>query len=86
MTLSIDYRSEGFKAGAPVPNGYGSLDVTWDDLLWAAVTVGRPNRQYIFKYGTASMYEALFRLSMVRKCAGSSLEISVFQNVNRTQI
>jgi len=28
--------------------------------------VGRPNRQYVFKHGQASVYEALFRLSLVR--------------------
>lgn len=47
-------------------NGSATLGTTWNDLLWAALTVGRPNRQYVFKHGTASAYEALFRLSLVR--------------------
>jgi len=40
--------------------------VTWDDILWAAVTIGRPNRQYVFRYGDSSIFEAIFRWSLVR--------------------
>jgi hypothetical protein len=64
--LSLDYESEGFPAGAPVVNGAGVLDTTWDEILWSAITVGRPNRQHVFRHGLASTYEALFRLSLVR--------------------
>ncbi|MBY5475298.1 hypothetical protein HFO86_34720 [Rhizobium leguminosarum] len=39
---------------------------TWDDILWATITVGRPNIHYVFRYGRPSLYEALFRISMVR--------------------
>jgi hypothetical protein len=64
--LRIDYESEGFAPASGVASGANSLNVTWDDLLWAAMTVGRPNRQYVFRHGSASWYEALFRLSLVR--------------------
>ncbi len=66
MPLSIDYESEGFEGGGPVTDGPAILQTSWDDLLWAAVTVGRPNRQYVFRYGATSVYEALFRWSLVR--------------------
>ncbi|MBM4300229.1 MAG: hypothetical protein FJ121_01680 [Deltaproteobacteria bacterium] len=68
MPIEIDYRSEGFDPppASPVSNGNAVLSTSWDELLWAAVTVGRPNRQYVFRHGTASMYEALFRWSLVR--------------------
>jgi hypothetical protein len=66
MVLRIDYQAEGFPAGLPLLKGYNALKTTWDDLLWAAITVGRPNRQYVFRHGTASSYEALFRLSLIR--------------------
>jgi hypothetical protein len=66
MTLRIDYNSEDFPATGPVPNGSAILMTDWNELLWSALTVGRPNRQYVFQYGAASMYEALFRLSLVR--------------------
>jgi hypothetical protein len=64
--LRIDYESEGFPVGSPVSNGSAVLQTNWNELLWAALTVGRPNRQYVFRHGTASMYEAIFRLSLVR--------------------
>jgi hypothetical protein len=66
MPLEIDYNSEGFAPGAVVPNGHGTLVTSWDELLWSALTVGRPNRQFVFRHGTPFVYEALFRLSLVR--------------------
>lgn len=44
----------------------GALEADWDDLIWAALTVGRPNTAYVLAHGEASLYEALFRLSLVR--------------------
>lgn len=61
----IAFQSVGFPAGT-IANGSGDLTFTWDDFLWAAITVGRPNRQFVFKHGASSMYEALFRWSLVR--------------------
>jgi len=63
--LRIPYETEGFPAGT-VANGSDELSVTWDDVLWAAVTVGRPSRHYVFQHGDASAYEALFRWSLLR--------------------
>lgn len=63
--LRIPYDTDAFPTGT-VANGHAELSVTWDDILWAAVTVGRPNRHYVFRHGAASMYEALFRWSLVR--------------------
>lgn len=62
----IDYESDGFPSSGPVANGSDVLSVSWDDLLWAAITVGRPSRHFVFRYGTASLYEALFRASALR--------------------
>src|ERR1700687_2347860 len=62
MTLRIPYKTDGFPPGT-IANGSGELSVTWDDVLWAAVTLGRPNRHYVFRHGDASLYEALFRWS-----------------------
>lgn len=64
--LRIQYETRGFPHGAPVSNGRHALDTSWDEILWAAVTVGRPSRQYVFRHGEASAYEALFRWSVVR--------------------
>jgi hypothetical protein len=64
-SLRIEYEAESFPPGT-IANGIAELTVSWDDLLWAAMTVGRPNRQYVFRHGDASAYEAVFRLSLVR--------------------
>jgi hypothetical protein len=64
--LRIEYDTSGFPPRAAISNGWGTLDTSWDDILWAAVTVGRPNRQFVFKQGDSSKYEALFRWSLVR--------------------
>lgn len=66
MSLMITYEADGFPVGGPVANGTSSLAVSWEKLLWAALTVGRPNRHCVFQNGSASVYEALFRLSLVR--------------------
>ncbi|MEC7523846.1 MAG: hypothetical protein VYE22_28455 [Myxococcota bacterium] len=64
--LRVPYETAGFKKSSPIRNGPGSLPTCWDDILWAAVTVGRPSRAYVFKHKDASAYEALFRWSAVR--------------------
>jgi hypothetical protein len=64
--LRIDYESEGFPASSTVANGQAVLDTSWNELIWSAITVGRPNRMYVFRHGAASVYEAIFRLSLVR--------------------
>jgi hypothetical protein len=64
--LRIPYHSEHFPFSTGVSNGPGILAVSWGELLRAAVTVGRPNRSCIFQHGDASVYEAIFRLSLVR--------------------
>lgn len=61
----MPYESVDFPAGS-VRNAKGHLDVSWDEILWAALTVGRPNIHAVFNYGAASLHEALFRISGVR--------------------
>lgn len=65
MTLRIEYQSQSF------PSVYGlrgdmSLTTSWDELLWAAITIGRPSTYHVFRYGPASFHEAIFRLSLIR--------------------
>ena len=66
MPLKISYQSEGFPGGGQVANGRATLSTSWDELLWAALTVGRPNRQFVFRHGESYYYEAIFRQSLVR--------------------
>ena len=89
--LLIDYESEGFPASRVI-SSFGQLSVTWDDILWAAVTLGRPNLHYVFKHGLASQYEAVFRWSLVRMAleqrglAGSRLwRTGAFKSLDPTE-
>ena len=63
----ISYESWGFPTNTVRGgNQRGLLCVTWDDILRAAITVGRPGWYYVFQHGTPSIYEVLFRLSLVK--------------------
>lgn len=60
----IPYVSEDFPSEQAI---YASqLSCNWDELLWAALTIGRPTTAHVFEHGNASLYEAIFRVSMVR--------------------
>lgn len=62
----IDFESEDFPIAGPVMNGSNTLSASWSDLLWAAITVGRPNRYYALRHGASSLYELIFRASALR--------------------
>lgn len=66
MPLKIEYSSSGFPAGGPVSNGFGVLSTTWDDLAWAAITIGRPDWVHVVGHGDSSLYEVIFRWSLLR--------------------
>lgn len=42
------------------------ISTSWDELLWAAITLGRPSTYHVFRHGQASFHEAIFRLSLIR--------------------
>jgi hypothetical protein len=54
MTLRIDYRSRAF------PSSYafrsGTLSGSWEEVLWAAITFGRPSIYHVFRHGEASYH------------------------------
>lgn len=63
--ILIEYESEAFPPSRRISLS-GDLSVTWGDLLWAAVTLGRPALHYVFGHGRGSRYEAIFRWSLIR--------------------
>lgn len=69
--LAVPYTSEAFPAGC-TPNGSAQLTVSWAEVLWAALTIGRPSVHHVFQHGTPSLYEAIFRLSLVRMALDQS--------------
>jgi hypothetical protein len=64
VTLRIDYQSYAFPSAYSLR--WGTLTTSWDELLWAALTIGRPSAYHVFRHGPASFHEAIFRLSLVR--------------------
>lgn len=64
MTLRINYQSRAFPASYSFRSG--TLTSSWDELLWAALTIGRPSAYHVFRHGPASFHEAIFRLALVR--------------------
>lgn len=65
-TLEIEYESEGFPSGHGPANGHQTLQTSWNEILWAALTVGRPSTAFVFRHGLASLFEAFYRVSQVR--------------------
>lgn len=64
MKLRIEYSSQSFPSRYKFP--FGALATTWDELLWAAITLGRPSTYHVFRHGPASFHEAVFRLALIR--------------------
>ena len=64
MTLRIEYQSLAFPASYSFRSG--TLTTSWDELLWAAITIGRPSAYHVFRHGPASFHEAIFRLALIR--------------------
>lgn len=63
--LRIPYTNEAFPPSV-LANRSSDLAVSWDEILWAALTIGRPSVHDVFAHGAASFHEAMFRLSLVR--------------------
>lgn len=64
--LRISFESEGFPPRIGPAHGWNTLITTWDEIIWAALTIGRPSIAHVFQHGDASLHEALFRMSLVR--------------------
>jgi hypothetical protein len=64
--LQIDYEASGFEATwGPELTGKRVLDVSFVDVLAAAITVGRPSWSAVLRYGVYSRAELVYRLFLV---------------------
>jgi hypothetical protein len=60
--LAIPYIATGFpRTAASSLRGAHTLRVTWYDLIWAAVTVGKPGVGYLFAHGWHSISDIIVR-------------------------
>lgn len=62
-SLSLEVESRDFPNG---PYGIEDIRISWGDVLWAALTLGRPSLTEVFQHNRQSAYEAVFRLSMIK--------------------
>jgi hypothetical protein len=67
----VPFQADAFPPGLGMQSA-GALPIDWNDILWAAMTVGRPNRYYVFRHDVASAYEAIFRTSLTRMAVQQS--------------
>jgi len=87
--LKTHYRSEKFKHSLGI-NGSNFLEISWHEILWSALTVGRPNLFSVFAHGPSSFHEAVFRLSLIRLAVSGNLadnlqKTQVFHNLDPTE-
>ncbi len=62
----IAYSSQGFppEMGSRF-SGEQALTCSWRDLVWAALTVGKPRASHIMRYGRYAWFECLYRASLL---------------------
>jgi hypothetical protein len=62
---TINYRAEKFSSGDPLLAGWHTITPSWQDIVWAAVSVGKIGQGDILANGPFSKYEILWRVFMV---------------------
>lgn len=64
--LVIPYRATGFPMAAGISlHGAHDLPVTWEDLIWAGITVGKPGAGYLFAHGWHSINDIIVRIHTI---------------------
>lgn len=65
----LHYNAQGFPPGSPSGlSGWHYFRPTWNDIVWAAVSVGKNGLFDLFAYGPFSLDEIRFRAYMVWAC------------------
>jgi hypothetical protein len=59
--LSVPFEASDFPKGSPL-NGWDTLSVRWDELLWVSITVGKAQRD-LMRFGRYSFAEILHRVA-----------------------
>lgn len=64
--LSIPYTAQNFKPHlGPQLTGAHLLSATWEELVWSAITVGKPGIAELFSHGWYSLSDTIVRSHMV---------------------
>ena len=64
--MTVKYEARGFDPRQYGINGSGSIDTTWHELVYAAITVGRQGWGDVLKHGRYSFFEIIYRAAMLR--------------------
>jgi hypothetical protein len=63
---TITYAADGFPATlGPNLVGTHTLDVSWAEVVWAAISVGRRSLGHMAQYGVYSAFEITYRAAMI---------------------
>lgn len=76
----VPYRASGFSPPYERINGNGELAVSWSQLVWAAVTVGRPRWAEVLRFGVHSLWELCSRAGSVYATLVKGAGEEVFQS------
>lgn len=76
----IEYTSADFPGSNPkVSPGTRCENFGWNDLIWAAITVGRGGWFDVIRFGTPSTYEILFRACLLKTAIQASSTARSFE-------
>lgn len=69
----LNYIAKGFHSDSgECLNGSHSIDVTWAELIWAGITVGRKSWEDVIQHGYHSFLEIIYRTAILKANLSSS--------------
>ena len=69
----LNYIAKGFHSDSgECLNGSHSIDVTWAELIWAGITVGRKSWEDVIRHGYHSFLEIIYRTAILKANLSSS--------------
>ena len=69
----LNYTAKGFHSDlGKCLNGCHSIDVTWAELIWAGITVGRKSWENVIRHGYHSFLEIIYRTAILKANLSSS--------------
>ncbi len=87
--MNISYKLQDFSDQyKPFIN---NLSSSWEDLLWASITVGKKNRQEILKHGIYSIFDITSKIHMIFSVikedttTGKLIKTDLYQNMDATE-
>ncbi len=88
--LSIPTRIANFPPQSGVANGSANMILSWDELVWAAISVGRGSLGHIQQHGVFSMFEIAYRsailyANLVESDGGGIVRSSAYEGLDPSE-